>query len=176
MITVTTETGYDVARDKYAHHTVSFFPLDFSWAIHRAFTAIAPAAIVLVELELWPNLILMAKRRGIPLVLINGRMGAKSFRGYSRLTPLMAKLLNCFEVLAVQSETYAERLRALGAPAARVIVTGNIKFDRAETNRFQSQNDRVAIDISIGSFRSGSSSRGVPKTPKRRTRSMPGWL
>ena len=135
LITVTTETGYDVARDKYAHHTVSFFPLDFSWAIHRAFTSINPAAIVLVELELWPNLILMAKRRGIPLVLINGRMGAKSFRGYSRLKPLMSKLLNCFDVLAVQAETYAERLRALGAPASRVTVTGNIKFDRAETNR-----------------------------------------
>lgn len=135
LVTVTTETGYDVAREKYARHTVSFFPLDFSWAVERAFSEINPAAIVLVELELWPNLILLAKRRGIPLILINGRMGAKSFRGYSRLKPLMTKLLSCFDVLAVQAETYGERLRSLGAPADRVTVTGNIKFDRAEADR-----------------------------------------
>ena len=135
FLTVTTETGYDVAIKKYPHYTVSFFPLDLSWAIDHALAAIHPAVIVLVELELWPNLILTAHRRQIPLVLINGRMGEKSFRGYSRLRPLMRRLLACFKVLAVQSETYAQRLTALGAPAERVIVTGNIKFDRVEADR-----------------------------------------
>ncbi len=135
LITVTTETGYDVAREKYPRYTVSFFPLDFSWAINHALSAIRPRLIVLVELELWPNLILTAKRRKIPLILINGRMGAKSFRGYSRLKPLMKRLLSCFEILAVQTETYQDRLLGLGAPADRVIVSGNIKFDRSESDR-----------------------------------------
>ena len=135
FITVTTETGYDVAREKYPRYTVSFFPLDFSWAINNALSAIRPRLIVLVELELWPNLILTAHRRSIPLMLINGRMGAKSFRGYSRLKPLMKRLLSCFEILAVQTETYQDRLLGLGAPAERVIVTGNIKFDRSESDR-----------------------------------------
>ena len=135
FITVTTETGYDVAREKYPRYTVAFFPLDFSWAINSALSAIRPQVIVLVELELWPNLILTAKRRQIPLILINGRMGAKSFRGYSRLKPLMKRLLSCFELLAVQSETYRDRLLGLGASVDRVIVTGNIKFDRSESVR-----------------------------------------
>ncbi len=135
FISVTTETGYDVAQSKYPRYTVSFFPLDFTWAVGRALRSIRPDLVVLVELELWPNFILATHQRKIPLALINGRMGEKSFRGYSRLKPLMRRLLSRFSVMAVQSETYAERLRSLGAPADRVSVTGNIKFDRVETNR-----------------------------------------
>ena len=135
FISVTTETGYDVAKSKYPNHTVSFFPLDFTWAVGRALSEIRPDVIVLVELELWPNFIFAAHRQKIPLVLINGRIGAKSYRGYARIKPLMRRLLSCFDVLAVQNETYAERLRSLGAPTDRVIVTGNIKFDRVETDR-----------------------------------------
>lgn len=135
FLTVTTETGYDLALTKYPRCTVSFFPLDFTWAVNSALAAIHPDLIVLVELELWPNLILTARRRQIPLVLINGRMGDKSFRGYLRLKPLMSRLLGCFDVLAVQTETYADRLKSLGAPPDRVCITGNIKFDRVESDR-----------------------------------------
>lgn len=137
FLTVTTETGYDVALTKYPNYTISFYPLDFTWAVNRALSAIRPDLIVLVELELWPNLILIARRRQIPLVLINGRMGEKSFRGYLRLKPLMQRLLSSFDFLAVQTETYGDRLKALGAPADRVIVTGNIKYDRVEFDRNQ---------------------------------------
>jgi 3-deoxy-D-manno-octulosonic-acid transferase len=135
VITVTTETGFDVARTKYPRHTIQYFPLDFTWAVNRALSAIRPNLIVLVELELWPNFILAAKRRQIPLVLINGRIGEKSFRGYQRIRSLMARLLGCFEVLACQTATYVDRLKALGASVDRVTVTGNIKFDRVESNR-----------------------------------------
>ena len=160
FITVTTETGYDVAREKYPRYTVSFFPLDFSWAINNALSAIRPQAIVLVELELWPNLILTAWRRKIPLILINGRIGTKSFRGYLRLKPLMKRLLSCFEILAVQSETYRDRLLGLGAPVDRVIVTGNIKFDRSESDRNNSKTLELKscfrLDVSERVFIAGS--------------------
>ena len=135
LITTTTDTGFDVAKAKYPQHTVSYFPLDFSWAVNRALAAIRPSLVVLVELELWPNFIFAVRQRGIPLALINGRIGEKSFKGYSRVKPLLRRVLSCFDVLAVQNDTYAERLRALGAPADRVTVTGNIKFDRVESNR-----------------------------------------
>ena len=135
FISVTTDTGYEVARNKYPQHTISYFPLDFSWAVGKALSTIRPDLIVLVELELWPNFILTARHRGIPLALINGRMGAKSYRGYSRLKPLMRKLFSCFEILCVQNETYADRLRNLGSPIECLIVTGNIKFDRVESDR-----------------------------------------
>ena len=134
FITTTTDTGYEVARSKYPQHTVAYFPLDFSWAVRRALRTIQPSVVVLVELELWPNFIVEAHRQRIPLALINGRIGEKSFRGYSRVKPLLRRVLSCFDLLAVQNETYAERLRQLGAPTERVTVTGNIKFDGVETN------------------------------------------
>ena len=85
FITTTTDTGYEVARSKYPQHTVAYFPLDFSWAVRRALRTIQPSVVVLVELELWPNFIVEAHRQRIPLALINGRIGEKSFRGYSRV-------------------------------------------------------------------------------------------
>lgn len=135
VITVTTNTAFDVAKTKYPQHTVTYFPLDFTWAVNTALSRIQPNLIVIVELELWPNFILIAARRKIPLLLINGRIAAKSYQGYLRLRPLIKRVLQCFRSLAVQNETYGERLRTLGATSERVIVTGNIKFDRVESNR-----------------------------------------
>jgi 3-deoxy-D-manno-octulosonic-acid transferase len=135
FITTTTDTGYDVARNKYAEHTVAHFPLDFTWAVARALDSIRPDLVVLVELELWPNFVFQCRQRSIPLTLINGRIGEKSFRGYSRIKPLIRRVLNSFDCLAVQNETYGGRLQALGATPDRVVVTGNIKFDRVESNR-----------------------------------------
>lgn len=139
LLTVTTDTGYDVARNKYPQYTVVYFPLDFTWSVNRALNTVRPDLIVLVELELWPNFILNAHARSIPLTLINGRMGAKSFRGYTRIRSLVRWILSCFDVLAVQNETYLDRLRTLGGPSDRLVVTGNIKFDRVESNRENSK-------------------------------------
>jgi len=149
FISVTTETGYDVARSKFPNHTVSYFPLDFTWAVDRALASMRPDLIVLVELELWPNFILSAWRRKIPLLLVNGRIGEKSFRGYCRIKPLMSRLLSCFRWLGVQTEVYGERLCTLGAPADRVVVTGNIKFDRVESNRDNAKTNELRISFGL---------------------------
>ena len=135
VITTTTRTGLDVAKKEYPQHTVCYFPLDFSWATHRAISRIKPSAIVLVELELWPNFVLTANRLGIPLALINGRVSEKSFRGYRRIRPLIARLLRGFDLLAAQNDEYSERLLTLGAPRDRLHVTGSIKFDGAHSDR-----------------------------------------
>ncbi len=135
VITTTTRTGLDVAKKEYPQHTVCYFPLDFSWAARRAIARIKPSAIVLVELELWPNFVLTAKRFGIPLALINGRVSEKSFRGYRRIRPLIARLLSGFDLLAAQNNEYADRLLSLGAPRDRLHVTGSIKFDGVRSDR-----------------------------------------
>lgn len=135
LISTTTSTGHAVAREKFPEHRVCYFPLDFSWGVNRALARVKPAAIVLVELELWPNFILAARRRGVPLALVNGRIGEQSFRGYQRIRPLMRRLLAAFRVLAVQSADYGERLAELGAPRERIAVTGSIKFDGLEGDR-----------------------------------------
>ncbi|MCA9026244.1 MAG: 3-deoxy-D-manno-octulosonic acid transferase [Planctomycetaceae bacterium] len=135
LITTTTSTGHLVATETFPECTVSYFPLDFTWAVRTALLRVQPDLIVLVELELWPNFIRQAEASGIPLVLVNGRMSFRSYRGYRWIRPLMRGLLNRFARLAVQTEEYASRLIELGAPAECVAVTGSVKFDGIRTNR-----------------------------------------
>ena len=134
-ITTTTHTGHAVACEKFPTHTVCYFPLDFSVSVKNAIRRVRPSMIVLVELELWPNFIKAASDLEISLVLVNGRISEQSFRGYRRVRFLMQSLLSRFDALAVQSETYAERLIQLGAVKERVSVTGSIKFDGVKPDR-----------------------------------------
>jgi 3-deoxy-D-manno-octulosonic-acid transferase len=150
VISATTSTGLAVAKDKFPHCHVCYFPLDFSWAVRNAVKRIRPDAVVLVELELWPNFIREVRRRGIPLVLVNGRISEKSFRGYRKLRFLMRPVLECFQNLAVQSGTYADRLRQLGAPPERITVTGSIKFDGVQTQRNNPRTQELRRVLGIG--------------------------
>jgi 3-deoxy-D-manno-octulosonic-acid transferase len=134
-ISVTTATGRDVARKRYAACTVFDFPLDFSWAVNRALDRIRPLAVVLVELELWPNLVMAAQRRQIPVLLINARVSERSFRGYRRIGWLMRRVLRAVAACAAQNDLYAKRLIELGADPNSIEVTGSIKFDRVQTDR-----------------------------------------
>jgi 3-deoxy-D-manno-octulosonic-acid transferase len=78
---------------------------------------------------LWPNLIRQARRRNIPVLLLNGRISERSFRGYRRIRPFTESILRQFDVLCAQSESDARRLIELGAPADRVRVLGSAKYD-----------------------------------------------
>ncbi len=149
VISTTTPTGRSVAVAKFPHDRVCFFPLDFSWAVRAAILRLRPTAIVLVELELWPNFIFHAHRQGIPLALINGRVSQRSSRGYSRIRPLMSRLLGSFDVLAAQNELYADRLVSLGAPRERLHVTGSIKFDRVTTDRSNPRTEELRQSFQI---------------------------
>lgn len=134
ILTTTTSTGRAVACEKFPDISVCYFPLDFSWAVQRALGRIQPTHIVLVELELWPNFLMAARKRGVPVSLINGRLSDSSFRGYSRIRWLLGPLLQTFQLVAVQNETYAQRFIQLGASAGSVHVTGSAKFDRVQTD------------------------------------------
>jgi 3-deoxy-D-manno-octulosonic-acid transferase len=144
VISTTTATGMALAKKKYAQHTVFYCPLDFSWAVKAAMRRIRPDVLVLAELELWPNLIRAAKRHGAKVAVINGRLGEKSFRGYRRIRPLVARLLRQIDLLAVQDETYAERFRAVGARPDSVVVIGSMKYDGAQTDRNNPATRRLA--------------------------------
>jgi 3-deoxy-D-manno-octulosonic-acid transferase len=135
VISTTTPTGRSVAETKFPDDLICYFPLDFSWAVREAVCRLRPTAIVLVELELWPNFILHARRSGIPIALINGRLSEHSLRGYRRLRPLVARLLGSLQAIAVQNATYADRFTELGAPREKLRVTGSIKFDRVTSDR-----------------------------------------
>lgn len=152
VVTTTTETGYDLARKQYPDLVVSYCPLDFSWAVRRAIERLKPTALVLAELELWPNLIHAASRAGVRLAIVNGRLSENSFKGYRKLRPLIARLLGRFDLIAAQSVEYAARFRALGAPRDRVVTTGSVKFDGAGTDRNNPQTTelRRAFGIAEG--------------------------
>lgn len=135
VISTSTATGYELAKKRFAGRLVFYCPFDFSWAVQSAMSRVRPNLLVLAELELWPNLIAAARRRGARVAVINGRLSARSFRGYQRIGWLAARLLGSLDLVAVQNEEYAARFRALGAPADRVRVTGSLKYDGAQTER-----------------------------------------
>ena len=128
MISAFTATGLATARKLYARHRVVPLPVDLSFVVARFLRCFNPRLLVVAESEFWPNLIGLAHARGVPAVLVNGKMSAKSFRVHAR-TRLVPRVLAKFAVLAVQTEEHAQRLQALGVPRARLHVTGNMKYD-----------------------------------------------
>ena len=124
------ESGLAVARKRFPRHRVILFPFDFSPVVERLLRRFNPRLVVIAESDLWPNFLLAAHRRGIPVVVVNGRISARSCRWHAR-TRLVAPILGKMRLLAVQSDGYAERLCHLGARAERVHVTGNMKYDLA---------------------------------------------
>jgi 3-deoxy-D-manno-octulosonic-acid transferase len=105
------------------------FPFDFSWMVARFLDAVRPDVVCLVELEVWPNLALACRNRGIPLVVVNGRLSEASFRRYRRVRPFVGSIFESLSAVGAQTEAYAERFRSLGVPAARIAVTDNMKWD-----------------------------------------------
>jgi 3-deoxy-D-manno-octulosonic-acid transferase len=150
VISTTTPTGRSVAETKFPSDFVCYFPLDFSWAVREAVRRLRPTAIVLVELELWPNFILHARRSGIPIALINGRLSEHSLRGYRRLRPLVTRLLGSLHAIAAQNGTYADRFVELGAPREKLCVTGSIKFDRVTSDRDNPRTSELRTSFGIG--------------------------
>lgn len=140
VISTTTSTGHAVARERFPDALTCYCPLDFTWAVDTAIRRLKPTRFVLVELELWPNIVVTMRRAGVPLSLINGRLSEHSFRGYSKLIWLLRPLLQSFDRIAVQNDAYAERFLALGATPERLTVTGSVKFDDVET---RPDNDRT---------------------------------
>jgi 3-deoxy-D-manno-octulosonic-acid transferase len=152
VLSTTTTTGQEVARAKYPDCQVIYFPLDFTWAVNTALDRIRPTAIALAELELWPNFVTLAARRGIPVAVINGRLSERSFRGYQRIQFLTRRILGRLAFAAVQSPDYARRFQALGLNPAHCHVTGSVKFDKVEARRDnpRTQHLREAFGIAPG--------------------------
>jgi len=134
VLTTNTSTGYALARKKVRDPDAAlYFPVDIPWVMRRAFRAIAPKAVVLVENEMWPNLVRRAGAEGIPVAMVNGRISDHSYRGYRKVRFLTRRLLPGIGAFCVQSDGDGRRLAALGAPEERIAVTGSAKYDIAAT-------------------------------------------
>jgi 3-deoxy-D-manno-octulosonic-acid transferase len=143
VISTTTRTGFEIATKKYPGLSVFYCPLDFSWAVRAALRRLRPDLLILAELELWPNLIREAHRHGTFVAVVNGRLSERSAQGYSRIRQFIRPLLRCIDLIAVQSEVYAQRFIELGADPSVVHVTGSMKFDGAQTNRANDMTTRL---------------------------------
>jgi 3-deoxy-D-manno-octulosonic-acid transferase len=134
VVSTTTVTGQEIARDAFGREAaaVFYFPIDWAWTVRRVLSALQPAAVLIMETELWPNLLRACRARAIPVALVNGRISITSFGRYKVIRPFISRVLGNISLALMQSEQDASRIRALGIPNERVLMTGNVKFDSAE--------------------------------------------
>lgn len=151
VVSTTTDTGFDEAKKRFPDLCVFFWPLDFSWAVKRALATIRPTLVVMAEGELWPNFLRLARRQGVRIGIINGRMSPRSFRNHCRLRLLTSHLFRYLDFCAVQTPAYASCYRALGVPHERISVTGSIKYDGVVMDR---QNARTRALAELFGIRS----------------------
>lgn len=126
-VTALTPAGRRHAEATFGAEGVAYLPLDLSGAVKRRLRRIRPAGVVLVELEAWPNLLEACERAGVPVAIVNGRIGHRSFDRYRRHRWFFGRTFRRIRAAGAQNETYAGRLRELGTEGA--VVTGNLKYD-----------------------------------------------
>jgi len=124
-----TRTGRAMLPGPPALDASFFLPLDFRGVQRAAFAAIRPGGVVLVETEIWPNLLAEAAARGVPACLVNARLAPERLSRYRLLASLYGPALGHLAAVGAASAAEAERFAALGVPESRIIVTGNVKFD-----------------------------------------------
>lgn len=150
VIAATTDTGFARASTLWsARHRVVRYPFDFSFSVRSFLTSVKPDAVALVELEVWPNFTAICNRRRIPVCVINGRLSARSFRRYRRVAGLLRSTFARLAVVGAQNDAYADRFRALGVPAEKVVVTGTMKWDAAQIADTVSGADELAAALGI---------------------------
>lgn len=148
VIAATTNTGYKRAVELYSDkHTVVRYPLDFSWVVRRFMDRIQPDMVATVELEVWPNFVDACERLSTPVCVVNGRLSARSFKGYKKIKKLIGPSFAKLAVAAVQTEDYAERFRAMGVTDVRVLDT--MKWDNAKLDDAVPGSSELAAELGV---------------------------
>ena len=129
VVSTVTLTGQKLARDLFRAQAekVFYFPFDWRWTVRRVLRAINPAAVLVMETELWPNFLRECETREIPVAIVNGRISRKSFARYRKVRFFLRRVLEGVTIAVMQSENDATRMRELGGK--KVVVAGNLKFD-----------------------------------------------
>lgn len=130
VVSTNTSTAHALGkREMDRRDVLVYFPVDMPFVMKRAFNAINPLKLILVECEFWPNLIRQANKRGIPVSLINGRISDSSFKGYMKFRAFTSRLLQLIDPICVQGRQDAERMIAMGARPETVRTLGTAKYD-----------------------------------------------
>lgn len=151
VLSTSTETGREAAqrlvRDASA---IIYYPLDFPWSVDRVLNRVQPDVFVLVETELWPNFLRSCRRRGVKVLMVNGRISPRSYRGYRATRFFWRRVLGNLDGAAMISPVDAERIGAMGMAAERVIVMGNAKFDALAARVSPALLEEAAALLSVG--------------------------
>jgi 3-deoxy-D-manno-octulosonic-acid transferase len=133
FLSTTTMSGQQLARRSVRDvDAVFYFPFDLGFVVRRTLDLVRPKLFIMMETEIWPNLLRECRARGIKTAVVNGRLSARSFPRYRMVRPMMRRVLEHIDRFLVQSEESARRFIDLGADPARVVVTGSLKFDSLE--------------------------------------------
>ena len=133
FLSTTTMAGQQVARRSVSNvDAVFYFPFDWTVIVRRTLRLVRPRLFIMMETEIWPNLLRECRRRGVRTAMINGRISNRSYPRYRLIRPFIRRVLGDVDRFCVQSEESARRLIDLGADPARVSVTGSLKFDSLE--------------------------------------------
>ncbi len=159
LVSTFTATGNRVARQITGVDSAIFLPLDCFWAVRRALTVFDPSLLVIVETEIWPNLLHQAYRRGVPTLLLSGRLSEKAFSRYWLFRGLFRRALRFFTVIGMQSPADASRMVKLGAAPGKVTVVGSLKYASRPLNG-NGQRLALARDPRRQLLVAGSSHRG----------------
>src|SRR5262245_38411431 len=133
FLSTTTIAGQQVARRSVPNaDAIFYFPFDFALIIRRTLNLVKPRVFIMMETEIWPNLLRLCRARGVKTVVVNGRISSRSYPRYRLVRPLFRHVLANVDRFCMQSDESARRLIDLGADSARVAVTGSLKFDSLE--------------------------------------------
>jgi 3-deoxy-D-manno-octulosonic-acid transferase len=133
FLSTTTRTGQELARRTVSDaDAVFYFPFDWAFAVRRTLALVKPRLFLMVETEIWPNLLRECRRLGVKTMMVNGRVSHRSFPRYRLVRPLFRRVLRDIDRFCVQGEETAGRLVKLGADPSRIVVTGSLKFDALE--------------------------------------------
>jgi len=152
VLTVITEQGYAYARKRLGNRAaVLYAPIDLPAPVSKALDAIKPDALVCLETEIWPNLLVAAAKRRIPTAIVNGRISSRSIHRYMWIRPLIRTALSGIEAFSMISPVDAERIQRLGAPSARICINGNAKYDSFISQAEPSMREKAASQLGVGS-------------------------
>ncbi len=132
-ISTTTATGREVADRNFGPERVFYYPLDLSWMVRRSFCRIRPSLVLLMELEVWPNFLAIARTGKVPVVVCNARITDRSVKRFRLLGKSARSMLAPVSLWLAQSDEYADRLRTIGVLPERIRVVGSLKYDSVPT-------------------------------------------
>jgi 3-deoxy-D-manno-octulosonic-acid transferase len=157
VVSTVTDTGQKVARGSLGDIAEAIYlPFDMASVLDNAVSRLNPVMAITIETEIWPNLFRSLRKRGVPVVVLNGRISDSSFRGYRKIRFFIRRVLRDVDVFCMQDETYARRIIELGVEEKKVRITGNFKFDIKVPLDIPGWSARLSQPVIVG----GSTHRG----------------